>query len=178
MRLLGRVFLVGALVLVMASPAWAARTRMHELAESSVYKEKTGGMIGRGLLNVVTSFVDVLVNVVNDTKSGPPLIGTLTGFAKGAGCGLLRIGSGAVDVVTFWVPGFNGFPVSDSYDNCLSGVGSGGMSRIPRTAPQTTQAMFNPGDTTNPGLPDLQQAQPVEIIEEPTVEANQRYYKK
>jgi len=24
-----------------------------------------------------------------------------------------------VDVATFWVPGFNGFPVSDSYDNCL-----------------------------------------------------------
>jgi hypothetical protein len=32
---------------------------------------------------------------------------------------VLRLGSGAVDLVTFWVPGFNGFPVSDSYDNCL-----------------------------------------------------------
>jgi len=178
MRLLGQVFLIGTLILVMAFPASAARTRMHELAESPVYKEKTGGMIGRGLLNVVTSFVDVLVNVVNDTKSGPPFIGTLTGFAKGTGCGLLRIGSGAVDVITFWVPGFNGFPVSDSYENCLSGVGSGALSRGPQTTPQPTREMYNPTETTGAIMPDLQQAQPVEIIEEPTVEVNQRYYKK
>ncbi len=102
-----------------AQPAWAARTRVHELAESPVYKQKLGGMLGRGLLNAVTCFVDVIVNTVNDTRTGPPLIGTLTGVAKGTGCGVLRLGSGAVDVVTFWVPGFNGIPVSDSYANCL-----------------------------------------------------------
>jgi hypothetical protein len=50
----------------------------------------------------------------------------LTGVAKGAGCGVLRLGSGIVDVATFWVPGFNGLPVSDSYDNCLAvGASSG-----------------------------------------------------
>lgn len=178
MRLFGRMFLVGALVVMMASPVWAARTRMHELADSPVYKEKVGGMIGRGLLNIVTSFVDVLVNVVNDTKSGPPFIGTLTGFAKGTGCGLLRIGSGAVDVITFWVPGFNGFPVSDSYDNCLSGIGSGVISRAPQTTSQQTQAMYDPRQATKAILPDPQQGQTVEIVEEPTVGANQRYYKK
>ena len=101
-------------------PAWAARTQVHAAAESQKYSTKAGGMLGRGLLNAVTCFVDVLVNTVNDTKTGPPLIGTLTGVAKGAGCGLLRLGSGAVDIVTFWVPGFNGFPVSDSYENCLA----------------------------------------------------------
>ena len=47
-------------------------------------------------------------------------MGTLEGLARGTGCGLLRLGSGAVDVVTFWVPGFNGAPVSASYDNCLA----------------------------------------------------------
>lgn len=34
----------------------------------------------------------------------------------------LRALSGGVDLATFWVPGFNGFPVSDSYDNCLAGM--------------------------------------------------------
>ncbi len=101
-------------------PAWAARTKIHEAAESPSYGRKFGGMIGRGVLNVTTSFVDIIVNLVNETRSGPPLVGTLTGVAKGTGCGILRLGSGAVDLVTFWVPGFNGFPVSDSYENCFA----------------------------------------------------------
>lgn len=107
-----------------SQPAWAARTRFHVAAESPLYSEKIGGMIGRGLLNMVTGFMDVLVTTVNETKVGPPFIGSLRGFATGFGCGVLRMGSGAVDVTTFWVPGFNGFPVSDSYDDCLSWEGS------------------------------------------------------
>jgi putative exosortase-associated protein (TIGR04073 family) len=133
-----RIGLVVVACMLMAPPAWAARTRFHTAAESSVYKEKTGGMLGRGLLNVVTSFVDVLTNTVNETKSGPPFMGTLVGFAKGVGCGVARLGSGAVDVVTFWVPGFNGFPVSDSYENCLSG--SGASAALPEVSPAWDQA--------------------------------------
>jgi putative exosortase-associated protein (TIGR04073 family) len=112
------------MVLLGQSPAWAARTRIHEAAESQHYGRKAGGMLGRGLLNVVTSPIDVIVNIVNETKVGPPFVGTLTGVGKGLGCGILRLGSGAVDAVTFWVPGFNGFPVSDSYENCLTTDGS------------------------------------------------------
>ncbi|MBI4343474.1 MAG: exosortase system-associated protein, TIGR04073 family [Candidatus Omnitrophica bacterium] len=121
-------------------PAGAVRTQVHVAAESQKYSTKAGGMLGRGLLNAVTCFVDLLVNTVNETKAGPPLIGTLTGVAKGTGCGVLRLGSGAVDVVTFWVPGFNGFPVSDSYDNCLASPGVAAyqepaMTRTPMELP-------------------------------------------
>lgn len=112
-------WVIGLLVVVGAQSAWAARMPIHEAAESQEYGRKTGGMIGRGLLNVATCFVDVVVNTVNGTKAGPPLVGTLTGAAKGLGCGVLRAASGVVDVVTFWVPGFNGMPVSDSYEDCL-----------------------------------------------------------
>ncbi len=115
--------IIGIAVCVLAlsgQPAWAARTQIHEAAESQAYGRKFGGMIGRGVLNAVTCFVDVIVNIVNDTKAGPPVVGTLTGVAKGTGCGVLRLGSGAIDLVTFWVPGFNGFPVSDSYENCFA----------------------------------------------------------
>ena len=104
-------------------PAWAARTAAHDAAESQDYGQKFGGMIGRGLINVATSFMDLLVNVVNESRNGPPLVGTLVGLGKGAGCTSLRALSGAVDLTTFWVPGFNGFPVSDSYENCMEGVG-------------------------------------------------------
>ena len=101
---------IALLVTLGSQPVWAMRTQAHEAAESPEYGRKFGGMIGRGALNVVTCFVDPIVNVVNETKAGPPLVGTLTGVAKGLGCGVLRLGSGAVDLVTFWVPGFNGFP--------------------------------------------------------------------
>jgi putative exosortase-associated protein (TIGR04073 family) len=90
-----------------------------EMAQSDVYKEKAGGMLGRGFINAATSPVDIFVQTVNRTKEGPPLVGTLTGMAAGLGCTALRASSGIVDVALFWVPGFNGFPVARSYDNCL-----------------------------------------------------------
>ena len=90
-----------------------------EMAQSDVYKEKAGGMLGRGLINAATSPVDIFVQTVNRSKDGPPLVGTLTGMAAGLGCTALRASSGIVDVGLFWVPGFNGFPVARSYDNCL-----------------------------------------------------------
>jgi putative exosortase-associated protein (TIGR04073 family) len=101
------------------SPAWAARLRVHEAAESADYGRKAGGMLGRGLLNVGTCFIDVLAGTVNESRQGPPIIGTLVGVVKGTGCGVLRAASGVVDVGTFWVPGFNGMPVSDTYGDCL-----------------------------------------------------------
>ena len=145
MRKVAGIFLIAIVLAGASQPAWAARTRWHVLAESEIYKEKMGGMIGRGLLNAVTSPVDILVNIVNETKAGPPLIGTLTGVAKGVGCGVLRLGSGAVDVVTFWVPGFNGFPVSDSYEDCMEGIS--GSARIqPEVEPIQTNIVFEPID--------------------------------
>ena len=90
-----------------------------EMAQSDVYKEKVGGMLGRGLINAATSPVDIVVQTVNKTKTETPFIGTLNGLAGGLGCTALRAGSGIVDVALFWVPGFNGFPVARSYDNCL-----------------------------------------------------------
>ena len=147
-RLTGIGMMVGAL-LVLQPPAWAARTKIHEAAESQQYGRKFGGMIGRGALNAITCFVDVIVNVVNETKSGPPFVGTLTGVAKGAGCGVLRLGSGAVDLVTFWVPGFNGFPVSDSYENCFA-TGATSMSEgLPPGYGQPASTWEVP--TTEPG---------------------------
>ena len=95
------------------------RSDMWAAANSEVYGTKAGGMLGRGLLNAVTCFVDLLVHTVEGTKEGPPLVGTLTGLGSGIGCTSLRAVSGVLDIATFWVPGFNGFPVSRSYSNCL-----------------------------------------------------------
>jgi len=131
-----RKWVVGvAVFLVLSQSAWATRTPLHDAAESPRYGRKFGGMIGRGALNVVTCFVDLLVNVVTETRNGPPLVGTLVGLGKGTGCATLRVLSGVTDLVTFWVPGFNGFPVSDSYENCLEFAAVQPMSLSPAGYP-------------------------------------------
>jgi putative exosortase-associated protein (TIGR04073 family) len=110
-----------------------------QMAESPKYGEKLGGMLGRGLLNVATCFVDMPVQMVEGAKeSKPEFIGAVGGFAKGATCTVLRAGSGVIDVATSWVPGFNGLPVSRSYKNCLD-FGTGGSAPAQSyTAPQAT----------------------------------------
>ena len=161
-HLVGITTLAAALVLGTA-PAWATRTQTHVKAESPQYGQKAIGMLGRGALNCVTCFVDPLVQTVNETKAGPPFIGTLTGLAKGLGCGVLRLGSGAVDIVTFWVPGFNGLPVSDSYENCLN-VGA---------APTGSATVAVPAESwESPAMSEPAQGEPVQA------EPQKKYYKK
>lgn len=143
---------VGVMACLLGAPdAWAMRTAVHDAAESQAYGRKCGGMIGRGAINVVTSFVDLLVNVVNETRSGPPVVGTLVGVGKGAGCMGLRTLSGAVDLTTFWVPGFNGFPVSDSYENCLAGMTAAAASSTPEPLGREGESELGAVGTSWPG---------------------------
>lgn len=165
MKHASRFTLLLSLIMLISQPAWAARLMVHDAAESPEYKRKFGGMIGRGALNALTCFVDPVVNVVNETKAGPPLVGMLTGLGKGLGCGVLRLGSGAVDLITFWVPGFNGVPVASSYENCLADE-SGGMAAAPAIVPlQATPSVAAGWDvpTAEPGA-----AQAPATISEPT----------
>jgi putative exosortase-associated protein (TIGR04073 family) len=104
--------------LLMAPKAFAGES-VWEMANSDQYGKKAGGMLGRGVINVATCFMDLIVQTVNGTQDGPPFVGTMTGLGGGLGCTALRVTSGALDVLTFWVPDFNGIPVSRSYDNCL-----------------------------------------------------------
>lgn len=117
-----KILVAFAIILFASLPAAHAQETVWDMANSPQYGKKAGGMFGRGLLNIGTSFVDVIVQTVNGTKNGPPFMGTLTGLGSGIGCTALRLSSGALDVVTFWVPGFNGIPVSRSYTNCLEGT--------------------------------------------------------
>lgn len=106
------------LLMIVAAPAIYA-DNVWDMANSDSYGRKAGGMFGRGLLNAATCFLDIIVQTVDKTKDGPPVVGTLTGLGSGAACTVLRAGSGIVDVASFWVPSFNGIPVSRSYHNCI-----------------------------------------------------------
>ncbi len=106
---------------VCGSPAWAAeKMSIHQKAEAGGDGEKMVGMLGRGVLNLTTGFADILAQTIHESKVGVPVYGTLKGLAQGTACGLLRTASGAVDLVTFWIPGFNGAPVAAAYENCLA----------------------------------------------------------
>ena len=120
LRVLMGLLISGLILASQPSPAWARRTGIHDAADAPRYTTKAVGMLGRGVLNIATCFVDILTQTVLWSRNDAPVVGTLKGLAYGTSCGLLRLGSGAVDVVTFWVPGFNGAPVAASYDNCLA----------------------------------------------------------
>lgn len=117
----GTLILVVLMGLLFAQNAFAGES-VWDMANADQYGKKAGGMLGRGLINVATCFVDVIVQTVRGTQDGPPFVGTLTGLGGGIGCTALRVTSGALDVLTFWVPGFNGIPVGRSYENCLEEV--------------------------------------------------------
>ena len=158
-------WVVAVVVVLGAQPAFAMRTKLHEMAESPQYGRKAGGMIGRGALNIVTCFVDPIVNIVNETKAGPPFVGTLTGVGKGLGCGVLRLGSGAVDLVTFWVPGFNGAPVFDSYENCMAPSSTASSYYAP--AQETAPAAYPPAQTWETPTESAQPPMPAEPAPQP-----------
>ena len=112
------IFVFLALFLILAATT-AVADDVWTMAQSEKYGTKAGGMLGRGLVNAATCFVDLIQQTVEGTQDGPPFVGTLTGLGGGLGCTALRATSGVLDVVTFWVPGFNGIPVGRSYSNCL-----------------------------------------------------------
>jgi len=145
------------LILALVTPN-AHAADVWTMAESPSYGRKAMGMIGRGLINVITSPVDLIVQTVDKTKSGPPIIGTLAGLGSGLGCTVVRAGSGIIDVVTFWVPSFNGIPVSRSYSNCLESSDAnknweGSQYAAPAAAAGTWAASSSPSGSTTWAAP-------------------------
>ena len=106
-------------------PLFAQANDVWQMADSEKYGEKAGGMLGRGLLNAATCFVDMPVGAVNGAKkTKPEFLGGVGGFAAGAVCTIFRAASGVLDVATFWIPGFHGIPICRTYGECFSCAGT------------------------------------------------------
>ncbi len=113
----------------------ASAKNVWEMADSPKYGEKAGGMLGRGLLNVVTCPVDIPVSTVNGAKTTKPeFVGAVGGFATGCVCTILRASSGIIDVATFWIPNFHGIPVGRNYGNCFQAQPATGGEYVPTTS--------------------------------------------
>ena len=117
-----------------------------EMADSPKYGEKAGGMLGRGILNAATCFVDLPAQTVKGAQE-KQFLGAVGGIATGATCTVLRAASGVIDVAGFWIPGFNGLPVSRNYDNCLD------FGAKPQTATYTPPATVYQGQESQAVVP-------------------------
>ena len=80
-------------------------------ATSEHYLVKAPSMLVRGLHNVAFGWVEILAQPIRHSKNAPLVLGTATGLIMGPVIAITRMGSGLVDVLTFWVPGFHGWPM-------------------------------------------------------------------
>ena len=88
-RLVWGVALVAVVVGGLSPPAWA---------QDPIHK------MGRGLVNVLTGWIELPKQVHLGSQEDNPVIGLGRGLVKGAGLTLLRGGIGLYEAVTFPVP--------------------------------------------------------------------------
>jgi len=87
------------LVLCVAAAALPA------FAEEGSVIEKMGKKLGRGIVNVVTGWVELPMNIYDTSvDTNNPLMGITYGTLKGLGMAVVRTGAGAYDTVTFLFP--------------------------------------------------------------------------
>jgi putative exosortase-associated protein (TIGR04073 family) len=82
--------LFAILILNNASPAWA-----------NVEEYDWFDKLGRGALNIVTSPVEIARQITITSNEGSLLEGWTLGLVKGVGVGLVRMGAGFIDLLTF-----------------------------------------------------------------------------
>ncbi|MFP4382273.1 MAG: exosortase system-associated protein, TIGR04073 family [Candidatus Sumerlaeia bacterium] len=87
------------------------------LLTSRPYKQQTGspmkdlwlfpkltGKLWRGLNNTLFGWVEVPKHIIKGVVKTDPFTGTIVGFVKGVGYGVVRTGVGVFEMVTFWGP--------------------------------------------------------------------------
>jgi len=84
-----RMVLALALSAAASRPAWA---------QDPIHKA------GRGLVNVLTGWIELPKQLHLGGQEENPMAGIAGGLLKGAGLGLLRVGVGLYEIVTFPIP--------------------------------------------------------------------------
>ncbi len=103
-----KVTISGALILCFIAITLPA------FAEEGSVIEKMGKKLGRGLVNVVTGWIELPKNIYDTSvETNNPLMGITYGLVKGVGMTVVRTGAGAYDVVTFL------FPIPEGYKPVL-----------------------------------------------------------
>ncbi|UCH12287.1 MAG: exosortase system-associated protein, TIGR04073 family [Candidatus Omnitrophota bacterium] len=94
-----KITISGVLILCFIAVALPA------VAEEGTIVEKMGKKLGRGLVNVVTGWIELPKNIYDTSvETNNPLMGITYGTLKGVGMTVVRTGAGAYDVATFLFP--------------------------------------------------------------------------
>jgi len=105
-----RIKVTAATVLILCIAAVA----LPAFAQEGSAIEKMGKKLGRGIVNVVTGWVELPKNIYDTSvETNNPLMGITYGTLKGVGMTVVRTGAGAYDVVTFL------FPIPQNYQPVL-----------------------------------------------------------
>lgn len=84
------IVLVGILIILnMASPSFA---------------QDPAKKLGRGLVNILTGWVELPKNIYDTSKQSNPFAGITVGLAKGVGMTVVRTGAGVYETATFPFP--------------------------------------------------------------------------
>lgn len=103
------LLLILGMLLVMCAPAFAdPLADLNEAADSDQYGKKAPAMFVRGGGDVLISPAEVITTTYQDTIHKPPVVGTVMGLGKGTAYTIDRAGRGTLDMLTFWVPNYNG----------------------------------------------------------------------
>ncbi len=102
-----KILLVMFVVLLSASLAYAAGGKVSECkacanAKSSTGASAMGGRLCQGICNTALGWTEIFFRPGKEVAAGN---NPLVGFFKGLGNAIARTGAGAVEIVTFWVPG-------------------------------------------------------------------------
>lgn len=104
----GKIAISGVLILCFIAVALPA------FAQEGSVVEKMGKKLGRGLVNVVTGWIELPKNIYDTSvETNNPFMGITYGLVKGVGMTVVRTGAGVYDVATFL------FPLPEDYEPLL-----------------------------------------------------------
>ena len=90
------LFIISFFLSSLASTGWSQQAQAPQ-AKSYSWQDK----VKRGAVNIVTSPVEVARQIHNTTDEKNLLVGWTVGLVQGLGEGIVRLGAGVVDLLTF-----------------------------------------------------------------------------
>lgn len=115
LKLFPLFFIALAAAFFTLSPTMKAVSYAQSSVDEDVYRENTDiekifHKLGRGVVNVLTGWVEIPKNIAKEWRKTDPFTGTIIGLFKGLGWGIARTFAGFYEVISF------PFPVPRNYE--------------------------------------------------------------
>ena len=95
------------------------------------YRDNAKAKLSTGLIYMGIAPIHLIEDPLQGTIDGPPLIGSIGGIGQGLMCGSVMALSGAVNVLTFWVPAW-WIDARRYYPSCILSIDQGEISPLLR----------------------------------------------